>query len=103
MNGSDIFSVIISIAVFAASLGDLLFIRKVIRENGEVPPVILSGNTLFKAFTALIVGIWLIIVGAKNFGASPLPEIIQVFSGLSAAADGIFGLYIAIKYRRRGK
>lgn len=103
MNGSDIFSVIISIAVFAASLGDFLFFKKVIRENGEVPRDILSGNPFFKAFTALIVGIWLIVMGVKNFGASPLPQLFQIFSGLSAAADGIFGLYITIKYRRRGK
>lgn len=100
MNGSDIFSVIISIAVFAASLGDFLFIRKVIRENGGVPRVILSGNPFFKAFTALLAGIWLIVMGVKNMGAAPLPELIQIFSGLSAAADGIFGLYITIKYRK---
>lgn len=103
MNGSDIFSVIISIAVFATSLGDFLFFKKVIRENGEIPPVILSGNPFLKAFTAMLAGMWLFIMGVKNLGASPLPEILQILSGLSAAADGIFGLYITIKYRRRGK
>lgn len=103
MTGSDIFSVIISIAMFAASLGDFLFIRKVIRENGEIPPVILSGNPFLKAFTSLLAGMWLFIMGVKNIGASPLPKILQILSGLSAAADGIFGLYITIKYCRRGK
>ena len=103
MNSSDIFSVVISIAVFAASLGDFLFFRKVIEENDGVPPVILSGNPFLKAFTSLLAGRWLFIMGVKNLGASPLPEIFQMISGLSAAADGIFGLYITIKYRRRGK
>ena len=103
MNGSDIFSVLISIAVFAASLGDFLFFKKVIRENGKVPQDILSGNPFLKAFTSMLAGVWLFITGVKNMGASPLPEIFMILSGLSAAADGIFGLYITIKYRRRGK
>lgn len=103
MNSSDFFSVLISIAVFAASLGDFLFFKKVIRENSRVPRDILSGNPFLKAFTAMLAGMWLLIMGVKNFGTFPLPEIFMILSGLSAAADGIFGLYITIKYRRRGK